>query len=549
MRHNIITVAAVAASAILLTLSCTKQEEMQSVNKGKTFIATIEQAQTKTTLENNGDGKYFVNWNSGDLININAQAVYSAEPDSRKAGYAEFTFVKGQEPEPPYRAVYPADLYNSEDKSLYFPMVQQYEAGRCNAPMMAMGDEESLLFHNICGVICFSLTGTDRVRGIELFSGSKPLWGPFKVNPDTWTAWIEEDKIQFSGGMGMPGPNVISLDCGEDGVQLNTEKPTDFYIYLPAGEFGENDLKVNIYNVDGAEYSAAAEKAVTVERNCVYPFEWNVVFENGSSVNPVVAPDGALSSHVFTVGDGPADKVYFSKGNLRAYHNNEGYTWGFADNQYDIVGSGQFDINAEIFDLFCWSTTSNQYGIIRKDVINEEFVDWGNNIDNGDWHTLTGGTNGEWNYLLTKRVVNGGTGAEHAYSWLRNTTVCGRIISGLFIFPDGFTYQNIWRENYTTWTELADAGIVFLPETGFQTYYGDEAWISGGGYWSSSAYDYAYALGIFFHNAIYTEDGAREPKKAKCSVRLVSNAFVLAPPAPPATDVVVVEEQSVDSGE
>ena len=74
MRNNIISSAAVAASAILLTLSCTKQEEMQSVNKGKTFIATIEQAQTKTTLEDNGDGKYFVNWNSGDLININAQA-------------------------------------------------------------------------------------------------------------------------------------------------------------------------------------------------------------------------------------------------------------------------------------------------------------------------------------------------------------------------------------------------------------------------------------------------------------------------------------------
>lgn len=34
---------------------------------------------------------------------------------------------------------------------------------------------------------------------------------------------------------------------------------------------------------------------------------------------------------------------------------------------------------------------------------------------------------------------------------------------------------------------------------------------------------------------------------SRASVRLVSNAFVL--PAPPAPDVVVVEEQSVDSGE
>lgn len=556
MRNNIISSAAVAASAILLTLSCTKQEEMQSVNKGKTFIATIEQAQTKTTLEDNGDRKYFVNWNSGDLININAQAVYSAEPDSRKAGYAEFTLVKGQEPEPPYRAVYPADLYNSEDKSFYFPMVQEYEAGRCNAPMVAMGDEESLLFHNICGVICFSLTGTDRVRAIEIFSESRRLWGRFSVDPDTWTAKVDEDESQIIGGMGMGmvNPYSVALDCGEDGVQLNTEKATDFYLYLPENYYPENDLKVNIVNVNGAEYNATAQNAVTVERNCVYPFAWTVEFGHSAPVDtlivdptPVAVPDGALSSHVFTVGDGPADKVYFSKGNLRAYHNNEGYTWGFADNQYDFIGSGQFDTNAETFDLFCWSTTSNQYGIIRKDVYNEEFVDWGNNIDNGDWHTLTGGTNGEWNYLLTKRVVNGGTGAGHAYSWLRNATVCDSTISGLFIFPDEFTYQDIWREKYKTWTELADDGIVFLPETGFQAYYGSEGWISGGGYWSSSAYDSDYALGIFFHDAIYTEDGARESKKAKCSVRLVSNAFVL--PAPPAPDVVVVEEQSVDSGE
>ena len=515
MRNNIISSAAVAASAILLTLSCTKQEEMQSVNKGKTFIATIEQAQTKTTLEDNGDGKYFVNWNSGDLININAQAVYSAEPDSRKAGYAEFTFVKGQEPEPPYRAVYPADLYNSEDKSLYFPMVQEYEAGRCNAPMMAVGDDESLLFHNICGVICFSLTGTDRVRAIEIFSESRRLWGRFSVDYDTWTAKVDEDESQIIGGMGMGmvNPYSVALDCGEDGVQLNMEKATDFYLYLPENYYPENDLKVNIVNVNGAEYNATAQNAVTVERNCVYPFAWTVEFGHSAPVDtlivdptPVAVPDGALSSHVFTVGDGPADKVYFSKANLVATYSGSGYSFGFAEEQNCFIGNnlgnskliGNKDLSEnDQIDLFCWSTETNNFGISEPDG-QSSFVDWGMALTpSNTWRTLSGGVGGEWEYLLDKRKVNGFSGENYSYMVAKAYAVGGNAFDGIFIFPDDFENQNSFITTppfFNSWEKINQAGIVFIPKAGWGYNYGyyTDFWPDLVAYWSSSSINNSY---------------------------------------------------------
>lgn len=527
MRHNIITVAAVAASAILLTLSCTKQEEMQSVNKGKTFTATIEQAQTKTTLENNGDGKYFVNWNSGDLININAQAVYSAEPNSRKAGYAEFTFVKGQEPEPPYRAVYPADLYNSEDKSLYFPMVQQYEAGRCNAPMMAMGDEESLLFHNICGVICFSLTGTDRVRGIELFSESRRLWGRFSVAPDTWTAKVDEDESQIIGGMGMGmvNPNYVALDCGEDGVQLYPDEPTDFYMYLPANSYPENDLRVNITGTEGGEFSMTAEKAVTVERNCVYPFEWNVVFENGSSVDPVTPPDPVvvvqcidISQTTILPGEFTVDdygkKVKFTSGNV-VWSGESG--WECERNPGRIINP--FENEADSVNLFLWHDNSSQARLGKatsapethylfcdghKAVFGIENSGTILSVPSMDW----------WKYILFEREdtrfvrarLNGMPGLilfPDNYTWTTQIEALFKKITD----EGGTAFNNVeadFPENSLSLEEfsvLEKAGYVFLPAEGCRYYDSSQNKVivdrnltddPGGHYWG--VYDGGFAL-------------------------------------------------------
>lgn len=517
MRNNIISSAAVAASAILLTLSCTKQEEMQSVNKGKTFIATIEQAQTKTTLEDNGDGKYFVNWSDGDLININGGAIYSANPDTRKSGYAEFTLVKGQDPTPPYAAVYPSSLINPKDSSFYFPQVQQYEAGRCNAPMVARSENEKLEFHNICGVICFSLTGAGSVRGIELSSASHPLWGRFRIDIYTWVAEIEEDESQIIGGMGMGmgmvNTNSVALDCGEDGVQLNPEKPTDFYLYLPAGEYAENDLSVNITGTEGGEFSMTAQNAVTVERNCVYPFEWNVVFENSASVDtmhfdPVVVVERididalTLLLGEFTV-DSVDTKVRFTSGNL-VYSTTQS-KWGL---------EGQNATN--LVNLFLWHDDPVQAILDTATSVpstNYLFCDGHRAVfgSESEGVTLSVLSKDQWDYILFKR------NCEYRFT---KTVYAG--MPGLLLFPDVLTqnamdliagFNNVENKpiseinkadvafpttelTETDFENLKKEGCVFLPAEGLRIFQNDklivESRSEAGCYWGVS--DEGYAL-------------------------------------------------------
>lgn len=214
-----------------------------------------------------------------------------------------------------------------------------------------------------------------------------------------------------------------------------------------------------------------------------------------------VLPVGALPGE-FTV-DKSGKKVYFSKGNLQATYNSsiENYSWAFAENQYDYVGNApgnttiddskaiekQQQDGAKV-DLFGWtakhmyqvgspkyyginiSTNSGDYGLPG-----DSEVDWGSSIDDkGTWRTLS---KGEWDYLLNKRTVNGGTNIGKTYS--ANITYGGEI--GLVIYPDDYSGDPISGEV----TELPE-GIVFLPAAGFR----NAERVNGAGelgyYWTST---------------------------------------------------------------
>ena len=142
--------------------------------------------------------------------------------------------------------------------------------------------------------------------------------------------------------------------------------------------------------------------------------------ENNRSV-----PTGAVNG-LFSVSANK--KVYFSKGNLQYQASTN--TWRFAENQWDRIGTGNSNIsssNTGWIDLFGWGTSgynhgatcyqpwststtcSNYYayGSSTNHLYNSTGkADWGYNaILNGgnqekQWRTLTGGDNGEWEYLL-----------------------------------------------------------------------------------------------------------------------------------------------------
>lgn len=166
----------------------------------------------------------------------------------------------------------------------------------------------------------------------------------------------------------------------------------------------------------------------------------------------------------FTVND-DGKQVYFSKGNLQATYNDGSYTWGFAPNQYDIIGASNEDIatpvNGTKLDLFGWSTASTNYGIsASKDNADYygDFVDWGKALGSNTWRTLS---SYEWNYLINTRIVNDGTGFGKTYNWATIKVSEDVEIKGLVIFYDGYFHETD-SENL----DAIPAGCVFLPAAG-----------------------------------------------------------------------------------
>ena len=200
-------------------------------------------------------------------------------------------------------------------------------------------------------------------------------------------------------------------------------------------------------------------------------------------------------------------QVYFSQGNLQFQAST--YTWRFAENQWDYVGTEIPDLNGFAggtvpgssnhlisndydgwIDLFAWGT-GNWPTFISGNIT--DFVDWGTRpISNAGghvypWRTLT---DEEWEYILYDRPVPSG---------IRFTKATVNNIRGLVLLPDDWSasyYQlnninetgtytgNVITE--TTWKDVLEAhGAVFLPCAGKRVMYDVSSVGSVGYYWST----------------------------------------------------------------
>ena len=266
MKKNIILAAFAAASAILLSASCQKQELVEQNNgnaSGKTFTATIEQGLTKTTITN----EYKVNWVEGDQIDING-TTYSATPDASDATKATFTKVSDSDPDGTfgYTAVYPASIMAGTQATL--PATQTYAEGRFNAPMYAESETEAFTFQNICGVLCLSLKGTDKVRRIAV-TANEEICGSFEFTTAPAFSITE-------------GGKTVTLDCGAEGVQLSTTGSTNFYIYLPPKDSYTAGMKIVVTSTEGKTFEKTTTTAVKIERNNLYTFNWTATFSGSA---------------------------------------------------------------------------------------------------------------------------------------------------------------------------------------------------------------------------------------------------------------------------
>ena len=284
-------------------------------------------------------------------------------------------------------------------------------------------------------------------------------------------------------------------------------------------------------------------------------------------VKPI--PAGAIRGQFTVSNDGGSttEQVYFSQGNLQATTTDNGahWTWGFATNQWDLIGNdvannaisgnGTVTYNGTV-DLCGWSTAATSYGIHNSTNGSDysgEFVDWGTlaitnggNTENSGWRTLS---KDEWDYLFFTREsgskVNGISpspdNARYAHAIINTADDGTGGVKGMILFPDGVTihrndvkslgninaYSN-W--DYATkcttsqWNALAAKGFVFLPTGGVRNGTMVRNPYENGYYWSS------YTSSSTSTNAYYTRvvrsvepTTSSDPRYCGFAVRLVKN--------------------------
>lgn len=406
------------ATCSLVLTSCDKEDEFGDL--GNKFIGTIDR-ESKTHL----DGLN-VKWNEGDQIaifknGVSTSGIYEVDQILNGGSSATFYYHSGTEHEITedgvFRAVYPSSMATANNSRITIPSEQRYSASTANNidfPMYGYGTGTTLNFNNVCGILRLHLTrpggGGKITRIVVTNTNSRKLNGMFDVRQNNGKYGISTSSTNTAS------EKSITITFGTNGRQLAEEN--DFYIYLPAGTY--SGLKITAFGINpgcNGEIQLLGTQAtsgnnITFARNEIRKITRNIA----------KIPSGGLFSISNT------HKVYIAPGNL---HNSTGInngdysnSWDFYDDPYNFIGTVASTTNGRgEWNRFSYSTTATNcnYGMYMESLQyppNEQFVDWGNNVIDGDpantWFTLS---EAEWRYLLDGRVRAGKMtgGATTAY--------------------------------------------------------------------------------------------------------------------------------------
>ena len=274
-------------SLLVLSAGCQREEivsvEQDDVMEVYATIEDIDDAQTRTYLS--GTDVY---WSSGDKIavfNGNLQRkLFNVDPEN--IGSKDATFYEDEKYSPEGSdtrianniAYYPfCDVTCAPDGSSYtlgnltLPETQTYVAGSVGLgsfPMVAVTqniDDVNFRFKNICGVMQFQLTGYGFVKSVSVKGNNDEiLSGPAVV-----TAGYGKDP---SIAMSAEGGKVVTLDCGEGGVELNETTPASFFIVLPPVQF-EGGFTITVTDTWGGskEYSTTKKNPIVRSKGLRMP--------------------------------------------------------------------------------------------------------------------------------------------------------------------------------------------------------------------------------------------------------------------------------------
>ena len=458
-------------------------------------------------IDNDSNSKVYIEdrftyWHNGDLVRVNNETCTTSA-----AIGVEALIEASENNEAPYRAIFPMSIVGETDisgngaVSVTLPSVQMYRVDSegdqfVDMPMGAYATSSSLVFRNLCSLLKVELTSDVNffLDHITVTSSNAYLSGAGE-------ATIASDGQQKISMLTTDVSREVSLDFNGGSVfSVGVGNTYVFYIVVPE-IVQSSDITISMYDNYGRSFSVTKyDKTLGVNQVARIPMH---VTEMGGG-EPLA--DGELLG-VFSVGDGMM--VHFSRGNLQ--YNIGSQIWQFAQHQYDFVGGndgedyfGTMGSNRNnyitnsaytgLIDLFSWGATD-----VRQTSFGSTFVEWGDYITDATcgsniWKTLS---LSQWVYLMNRRSL-----VDNTPLWgLAMINVDGgQYITGLILLPDDWVTpsglhftprwdeDDPWRTNVydmTSWTQMEEAGAVFLPCGGF-------LWSPTPG---SIAYSYTYMNG------------------------------------------------------
>ena len=263
-------------AAVLSFAAC--QEVEAPLAEENVLSAVIEQDETtKTVMDDNNN----ILWSANDQIVAFMKSSYGHKYQVKSSfigkSYADFSRISsaggddlsaGNEWDHNV-AYYP---YSSSVECLksgsnytldvVLPSEQTYAAesfGNGSMAMVAVSEDNNIVFKNVLGGMKLQLRGTQKVKSIKLQGkNNEKLSGAATV-----TAYTDETKPAITMA---PGASTsVTLNCGS-GVQLNESKATEFIISLPPVLFSKG-FTVTVTDADGQAYTVGTDKANTVLRS------------------------------------------------------------------------------------------------------------------------------------------------------------------------------------------------------------------------------------------------------------------------------------------
>ncbi len=268
----------VLASALML-FACSKEDvapEMAKGSEGKVFHASFE-GTTDPETKVYADEQLRLRWDSEDLITIfernTANSKYKIKTLSPNGNACDFTSVESSQAGatlPNFYAVYPyaentsisaSDPYKIE---VLLPNAQEYRENSFGIganTMVAVADDDDLMFKNVCGYLRFRFYGEGvKVSGVTLEGNNgEKLAGSALITPgENPTVEMVESSAQ----------NSVELIC-EPAVELGSVSTdsTVFIFAIPPTTFSKG-FKVIVRSEDDKVFERViTSKSITIDRN------------------------------------------------------------------------------------------------------------------------------------------------------------------------------------------------------------------------------------------------------------------------------------------